>query len=69
MITMVKDDARNVINDYIEESGLKKNKVAEKLGISQTQLSNRLSGRVKLDADFALLVSKKLGIKPEKILK
>lgn len=69
MITMVKDDAKEVLKNYIEESGLKKGKVAEKLGITSNQLSNRLTGRAKFDADFALLVSKKLNISPEKFLK
>lgn len=62
MAEVIKGDAPAILNRLIAEKGLRKEYVAKQLGIRPSNLSDRLSGRVKFDADFAFKVSKVLGV-------
>lgn len=50
------------LNERIKESGIKKSKLAEMLGISKQSLSNKLHGRVDFSANEALIICKALNI-------
>lgn len=68
-MTVVKDNANKILIKYLEEHGIKQNFVAKKMGISSATFGNRLHGRLKFNADFAIAVSKVLGIDPKIFLK
>lgn len=66
---VVEDNANKILIKYLEEHGIKQNFVAKKMGISSATFGKRLHGRLKFDADFAISVSKVLGIDPKIFLK
>lgn len=65
MAEVVKENASEILSSLIKEKGLMKSFIARKLGMKPSDISNRLSGRVKIDADFALKVSKVLEVDPD----
>ena len=68
-MTVVKEDANEILENYLKEHGIKQNFVAKKMGISNSIFSKRLHGRLKFDADFAIAVAKALGINADTFLK
>lgn len=68
-MTVVKEDANEILSKYLKENGIKQNFVAKKMGISSATFGSRLHGRLKFNADFALAVSKALGINADIFLK
>lgn len=68
-MTVVKEDANEILSKYLKEHGIKQNFVAKKMGISSATFGSRLHGRLKFNADFALAVSKALGINADIFLK
>lgn len=68
-MTTVKKNAREILYFYLRDHGIKQNYVAHKMGISSANFSNRLHGRLKFNADFALAVAKALDIDPTIFLK
>ena len=66
---MVKPNARKIAKDYLEQRGIKQSYIAKKMGVSDSAISNRLNGRLKFDANFAIAFSKTLGISPDIFLK
>lgn len=69
MPTVVKDDAGKVLQDYLEEHGVKQNWLASKLGMTPSQLGDRIHGRIRFNADFAIQVASVLGISADIFLK
>ena len=65
MVEVVKENASEILSSLIKEKGLMKSFIARKLGMKPSDISNRLSGRVKIDADFALKVAKVLEVDPD----
>lgn len=61
-MTVVKDNANVILQNYLKDHGIKQSYVAKKIGISSASFSNRLHGRLKFDGDFAIAVSKVLDI-------
>lgn len=64
MMSVVKDNANEILIKYLKEHGIKHTFVAKKMGISSATFGNRLHRRLKFDADFAIAVAKVLGIDP-----
>lgn len=62
MPEVVKSDANLILQKIIDERGLKKNYIANELGISPSSMSALLSGRKKFRADIAIPLSKILGV-------
>lgn len=53
----------------IQERGIKQSFLAEKLGVTETRLSSRLTGRVKLEVPMFLDLCRLIGIDPMEYLK
>jgi plasmid maintenance system antidote protein VapI len=68
-MSVVKDNANEILKKYLKEHGIKQNFVAKKMGISSATFGNRLHGRLKFNADFAIAVSKVLEIDSKTFLK
>ena len=68
-MTVVKDNAGEILSKYLEEHGIKQNFVDKKMGISSATFGSRLHGRLKFDADFAVAAAKALGIDSDIFLK
>lgn len=68
-MTMVKKDAGKILQTYLNEHGIKQTFVANKMGISNSNFNDRMRGRLKFDADFALAVAKALKIDAHIFLK
>lgn len=69
MVSALKPNANNLAKKYLQDHGIKQSFIAEKMGISTPNLSNKLNGRSKFDADFAIEFSKVLDISPDIFLK
>lgn len=65
----VKQDARIILQEIIDDRGMKKNYIANKLGISQSSMSALLSGNKKFTADIALQLAKILNVDNSVFLK
>ena len=65
MPEFTKSNAKQILIDYLKSHGIKKRYLAKQLGISESTLSYHLSKRQAFTVDFALAVSKALGISPE----
>ena len=68
-MSVVKENANEILKDYLDDHGIKQSFVAHKMGISNPTFNSRIQGRLMFDADFAIAVSKALGIKPDIFLK
>lgn len=68
-MSVVKENAGEILQKYLEDHGIKQNFVARKMGISSSNFNNHLHGRLKFDADFAVAVSKVLNIDSNIFLK
>ena len=62
MPEVVKKDANLIFQDIINEHGIKKNYIANELGISPSSMSALLQGKKKFTADIALPLAKVLGV-------
>lgn len=62
MPEVVKADARKILKKLISERGIKKNYLADKIGISPQSMSNLLSGKLKFTADLAIKLGKALDV-------
>ena len=51
-----------LLEDAIEKSGLKKGKIAERLGISRAGLTNLINGRAEFRVSQVLVLSDMLGL-------
>ena len=56
-MSVVKENANEILRSYLEEHGIKQSFVAHKMGISSPTFNSRVQGRLKFDADFAIAVS------------
>ena len=65
MPEFTKSNAKQILIDYLKSHGIKKLYLAMQLGISESTLSYHLGKRPAFTVDFALAVSKALGISPE----
>lgn len=65
MPEFTKSNAKQILIDYLKSHGIKKRYLAKQLGISESNLSYHLSKHPAFTVDFALAVSKALGISPE----
>ena len=65
MPEFTKSNAKQILIDYLKSHGIKKRYLAMQLGISESTLSYHLGKRPAFTVDFALAVSKALGISPE----
>ena len=61
-MSIIKDNANEILINYLNEHEIKQNFVAKKMGISSTTFGNRLHGRIQFDVEFAVAVSRALGI-------
>lgn len=68
-MTVVKNNASQILEEYLDEHGIKKSFVAEKAGMSPSWISDRLTGRLKFTADFAITVARVLQVSPSLFLK
>ena len=62
MPTVVKSNAKDILLKLIDDSGIKKNFIANKIGISASSMSALLHGRKKFTADTAIQISKILNL-------
>lgn len=69
MVSALKPNASHLAKKYLQDHGIKQSFIAYKMGISTSNLSNKLNGRSKFDADFAIEFSKVLNISPNIFLK
>lgn len=65
MESVVKKNARDILVDYLNQHGIKMSFLADKIGVPNRYVYDRLNGRTKIDADFVIKASKVLGIKPD----
>lgn len=68
-MTVVKENAGEILSDYLKSHGIKQSFVAKQMGITNSTFSSRIYGRLKFDADFAIAVAKVLGVNPDIFLK
>ena len=61
-MSVVKENAGEILENYLEDHGIKQKFVAESIGVSSATFSSRLKGRLKFDADFAIAVARVLNI-------
>ena len=64
MANVTKDNASEILEDYLSKHGISKTFVAKKVGLSPQAFNRRLRESKAFDADFAFKVSKVLNIKP-----
>lgn len=62
MPEVVKPNANKVLQKIIDDRGIKKNFVADEIGISSSSMSSLLHGNKKFTADIALQLSKVLNV-------
>lgn len=68
-MTTVKNNAGNILKEYLKDHGIKQTFVANKMGLTVTNFNQRLNGRLKFTADFAISAATALGISPDIFLK
>lgn len=68
-MSVVKDDAGIILKKYLVQHGIKQSFVAGNMGISESNFSARMNGRLKFTADFAVSVARVLNISPNIFLK
>lgn len=69
MESVVKEDAKDILVNYLNQHGIKMTFIADKMGVPSRYVYDRLNGRTKIDADFVIKASKALEIKPDLFLK
>lgn len=69
MPKVVRDDAADILKKYLADHGIKNKYLADKIGMSESQLSSLLYKRSLLNGDKAILIAKALGISPNVFLK
>lgn len=62
MPQVINDQALELLKSEIQKSGLKKNFIAGKLGMTDSRFSSFLTGRTKLSIEFLMMTSKVIGI-------
>lgn len=68
-MTVVRDDAADILREYLTSHGIMQKYVAKKMGITDGTFTSHLNGRLKFTADFAIAVSRVLDISPDIFLK
>ena len=68
MPEVVKEESAIILQKIIKERGLKKNHVAEEIGISPSSMSAILPGNKKFTADIALKLEKVLNVSSDVFL-
>lgn len=56
------------IKGYIDEKGLKQNKIAQKAGYSENKFSAMMTGKRKIYADDLVSICKVLNVSPEEFI-
>lgn len=69
MTTVINPEAYQLLKKEIDKRGLKRNYVAQEIGISQTYLSQVLNGSRKLSTDVAIKASRVLELPLDIFLK
>lgn len=69
MVQVTKPNAGKILKDYLESHGISQSFVAKKMGLKPSAFNAHINGYNKFNADFALGVSKVLGISPSIFLK
>ena len=64
MPDFVKENAGDILKEYLLTHGIKQNYVAKEIGMTASQFNYRITGRAKFDMEFALAVAKVLYISP-----
>lgn len=64
MANVTKDNASEILKDYLSQHGISKTFVAKKVGLSPQAFNRRLRESGAFDADLAFKVAKVLNIKP-----
>lgn len=64
MADVVKDNAGDILKEYLLSHGIKQNYVAKEIGMTASQFNYRITGRAKFDMEFALAVANVLHISP-----
>lgn len=62
MVLVTKSNSNEILRNYIDAHGIKQHFVANKVGMSDQQLSNLLAGRAHFTGDKAIMISKALNI-------
>ena len=65
MPQFTKENSSEILKKYLNDHGIKNKYLADKLGISATNLNYYLNGKGKFTVDFALAVSGALEISPD----
>lgn len=68
-MSVVKDNAGKILSQYLKDNGIKQNFVAKKMGITPENFNQRMNGRLRFTADFAIAVSRALNISVDIFLK
>ena len=61
-MNVVKNNAGLILKEYLASHGIKQSYVADRMGISDSNFSAHINGRLRFTADFAIAVSRALGI-------
>lgn len=65
MVQVTREDANEILRQYLKDHGISQTWLAEKMGMSLSSFNARLQGYSKFDADFALKVAVVLNISPD----
>lgn len=68
-MTVVKKNANKILKTYLKNHGIKQSFVAREMGLRPSNFGDRLNGRLKFTADFAIRASSVLKISPNIFLK
>ena len=60
--SQVKDDAPEILKDYLKKHHITQTELAEWCNVPVASINQRLTGRIKFTADFAIMVSRALMI-------
>ena len=69
MVQVTKQEAGEILKDYLKDHGISQAFVARKMGIKRQLFNAYVNGQLKFDADFAISVAKALNISPKIFLK
>ncbi len=69
MKTAIKENANEILKEYLKDHGITQRFVATKIGITNQAFTNLMSGRARLTGDKAILISHALDIPLSTFLK
>ena len=67
-MAFLKDEALEVLQEAVKQSGLKQGFIADKIGVTQGYLSTQITGKKPLTLSMAVKLAKFLGVSTKKIL-